>query len=148
MMPGKVNPVVPESVCQVAARVIGNGTTIAVAGQSGLLELNVMMPVMADCLLESITLSGNVCRLFAQRCVAGIVANRGRCREYVEDSLALTTALAPPLGHETAVRIARLASDAGSTVREIARRETGLDPAKLDLLLDPLRMTRGGRLQD
>jgi len=148
MMPGKVNPVVPESVCQVAARVIGNGTTIAVAGQSGLLELNVMMPVMADCLLESITLLGNVCRLFARRCVAGIVANHERCREFVENSLALTTALAPELGHETAIRIARHAADDGATVREAARRETGLDPAKLDLLLDPLRMTRGGRLQD
>src|SRR5262249_20510521 len=76
MMPGKVNPVIPEAVCQVAARVIGNDVAIAVGGLSGLLELNVMMPMMADCLLESITLLGNVCRLFAQRCVAGIVANR------------------------------------------------------------------------
>jgi fumarate hydratase class II len=148
MMPGKVNPVLPESVCQVAARVVGNGATIAVAGQSGLLELNVMMPVMADCLLESITLSSNVCRLFARRCVAGIVANRDRCRQLVEESLALTTALVPRLGHEKAVQIARLAADERRTVREIAGRATGLDPAELDLLLDPLRMTGGGRLQD
>jgi fumarate hydratase class II len=148
MMPGKVNPVIPEAVCQVAARVIGNDGTIGVAGQSGLLELNVMVPVMADCLLESITLLGNVCRLFALRCVVGIVANRERCEKFVANSLALATALVPRLGHEAAARIARRAFETGQTVREAAATEPGLDSAQLDRLLDPQRMTHGGRMQN
>lgn len=144
MMPGKVNPVVPESVCQVAARVIGNDASITVAGQSGLLELNVMMPLLADCLLESITLLGNVCRLFARRCVAGITARRERCAELVEQSLALATALVPRVGYDEAARIARLAYDEGLTVREAAERDAGLTPEELGRLLDPVRMTRPG----
>src|SRR5439155_10663448 len=84
MMPGKVNPVVPESVLQVAAQVMGNDLAITLGGQSGLLELNVMMPMMADNLLESITLLGNVARLFARRCVAGIQARPARCRQWIE----------------------------------------------------------------
>jgi fumarate hydratase class II len=147
MMPGKVNPVIPEAVCQVAARVLGNDVTIAIGGQAGLLELNVMMPVMADCLLESITLLGNVCRLFARRCVTGIVANRERCRQFIDGSLALTTALVPRLGHEAAARIARQAYEERRTVREVAAREAGLDRAELDRLLDPIAMTHGGRVQ-
>lgn len=145
MMPGKVNPVIPESVSQVAARVIGNDVTVAVAGQSGLLELNVMMPVMADAVLESITLLGNVCRLFARRCVGGIEANRDRCRQFVEESLALTTALVPRLGHEAASRIAQTAFDQGRRVREVAANTNQLDWDELDHLLDPLHMTQGGR---
>ena len=89
MMPGKVNPVLPEAVCQVAAQVIGNGAAITVGGQSGLLELNVMMPMMADNLLESIQLLANVTQLFAQRGIAGIEARRERCEELIEWSLAL-----------------------------------------------------------
>ncbi len=145
MMPGKVNPVIPESVCQVAARVMGNDVTIGIAGQSGLLELNVMMPLLADCLLESLTLLGNVSRLFARRCVAGITANRERCRQFVEESLALTTALVPRLGHEAAARIARLAFEEGRRVREVAAQQDGLSPEELNRILDPMRTTRGGR---
>jgi fumarate hydratase class II len=144
IMPGKVNPVVPESVCQVAAQVIGNDVAITVGGQSGLLELNVMMPMMADNLLESIYLLGNVCGLFARPCVAGIEAQRERCRQLIEDSLALTTALVPRLGYDAAARLANLAYAEGKTVREVARRETGLGPEELDRLLDADRMTRGG----
>jgi fumarate hydratase class II len=144
MMPGKVNPVVPEAVCQVAAQVIGNDTAITVGGQAGLLELNVMMPMMADNLLESIELLANVSRLLARRCVAGLVARRERCRQLIEESLALTTALVPRVGYDEAARLARRAYEEGTTVREVARREAGLTAEELDRLLDPDRMTRGG----
>jgi fumarate hydratase, class II len=144
MMPGKVNPVIPESVCQVAAQVIGNDAAVTVGGQSGLLELNVMMPMMADNLLESIHLLGNVARLLARKCVAGIEARRERCRQLIEESLALTTALVPRVGYDEAARLARLAYDEGRTIREVAGRETKLTPEELDRLLDPDRMTRGG----
>src|SRR5262249_26937611 len=109
MMPGKVNPVVPEAVCQVAAQVIGNDLVVTIGAQSGLLELNVMMPLMADNLLQSIHLLANASRLFARRCISGITANRERCRRHIEDSLALATALAPRVGYEEAARLARLA---------------------------------------
>jgi fumarate hydratase, class II len=144
IMPGKVNPVIPESVCQVAAQVIGNDVAIAVGGQSGLLELNVMMPMMADNLLASIELLANVCLLFARRCVVGIVANRERCRQFVEESHALTTALAPRLGYDEAARLAKIAHEEGRTIREVAERETGLPADELARLLDPERMTRTG----
>jgi fumarate hydratase class II len=144
IMPGKVNPVVPESVCQVAAQVIGNDVAITVGGQSGLLELNVMMPMMADNLLESLELLTSVSQLFARRCVAGIVANRERCRQLIEGSLALTTALAPRLGYDEAARLAKLAYQEGRTVREVAAREARLPADELERLLDPDRMTRGG----
>jgi fumarate hydratase class II len=145
MMPGKVNPVVPESVCQVAAQVIGNDVAITVGGQSGLLELNVMMPMMADNLLESVQLLANVTRLFARRTITGLEARPERCRQLIEESLALTTALVPQLGYDAAARLARLAYDQGRTIREVAEREAGLSPAELDLLLDAERMTRGPR---
>jgi fumarate hydratase class II len=144
IMPGKVNPVIPESVCQVAAQVIGNDVAITVGGQSGLLELNVMMPMMADNLLESLELLTSVSQLFARRCVAGIVANRERCRQLIEGSLALTTALAPRLGYDEAARLAKLAYQEGRTVREVATREARLPADELERLLDPDRMTRGG----
>ncbi len=144
MMPGKVNPVVPESVCQVAARVIGNDVAITVGGQSGLLELNVMMPLMADALLESVRLLASGSRLLARRCVAGIEARRDRCRQLVEESLALTTALVPRLGYDRAAQLARRAYDQGLTIREVVRRETDLAPEDVERLLDPERMTRGG----
>jgi fumarate hydratase class II len=144
MMPGKVNPVVPESVCQVAAQVIGNDLAITIGGQSGHLELNVMMPLMADNLLESIRLLANVSRLLARRCIAGLEVRRERCRQLVEQSLALTTALVPRLGYDQAARLARLAYEENRTIREIVGRETDLTPEEIDRLLDPVRMTRGG----
>ncbi|HJT78392.1 MAG TPA: class II fumarate hydratase, partial [Gemmataceae bacterium] len=144
IMPGKVNPVLPESVCQVAAQVIGNDVAITVGGQSGLLELNVMMPMMADNLLESIALLANVCRLLARRCVRGIEARRERCRGLIEDSLAMVTALATRIGYDAAARLAQKAYAEGRTVREVARAETKIDPEELDRLLDPDRMAGGG----
>jgi fumarate hydratase class II len=142
IMPGKVNPVIPESVCQVAAQVIGNDVAITVGGSSGLLELNVMMPMMADNLLASVELLANVSVLFARRCVTGIVANRERCRRLIEESLALTTALAPRLGYDEAARLAKVAYEEGRTIREVAGREAGLPPDELQRLLDPESMTR------
>ena len=141
MMPGKVNPVVPESVCQAAARVMGNDAAVAVGGASGLLELNVMMPMMADAVLESVRLLAASARLLARRCVRGIVARPDRCRRWLDESLALTTALAPRLGYDAAARLARLASEEGTTLRAVARRETDLSDAELDQLLDPRAMT-------
>jgi fumarate hydratase class II len=144
IMPGKVNPVLPEAVCQVAAQVIGNDVAITVGGQSGLLELNVMMPLMADNLLASIDLLGNVVRVFARHCVAGIEARRERCRQLIEESLALTTALVPRIGYDEAARLTRRAYDQGRTIREVAREEAGLNRDELDRLLDPERMTENG----
>ena len=140
IMPGKVNPVLAESLCQVAAQVIGNDVTIAIAGQSGLLELNVMMPLMADNLLESIRLLANGVDLFAEHCVAGTTANRARCGQFIEQSLALTTALVPALGYEAAAHVAQVAAAQGVTVREAARRETKLDEKQLDQMLDAEQM--------
>ncbi len=144
MMPGKVNPVIPEAVCQVAAQVIGNDLAITVGGQSGLFELNVMMPLLADNLLESIHLLANAAGLFARRCIAGIEVRPDRSRQLVEESLALTTALVPRLGYDRAARLARLAFEQDCTIREIVRRETDLSPEEIDRLLDPERMTRPG----
>jgi fumarate hydratase class II len=142
MMPGKVNPVVPEAVCQVAARVIGNDATLTVGAASGLLELNVMMPVMADALLESVRLLAAAARLLTEKCVAGIEARPDRCRRWLDESLAMTTALAPRLGYDAAARLARRAEEEGTTLRAVAERESGLGKEELDRLLDPERMTR------
>ncbi len=142
IMPGKVNPVIPESVCQVGAQVIGNDAAITIGGQSGLLELNVMMPMMADNLLESIRLLTNVCRLFATRCISGITANRERCERLVEQSQALATALAPRIGYDAAARLCSTAMREGKTIREIAARDSGLASDELDRLLDVRRMTQ------
>lgn len=144
MMPGKVNPVVPEAVCQVAAQVMGNDLAITIGGQSGLLELNVMMPMMAANLLDSIRLLANASRVFAERCIRGVAANRERCQRYVEESLALATALAPRIGYDAAARLVQEAHAQGKTIREIASRSSGLSAEELDRLLDAEQMTRGG----
>jgi fumarate hydratase class II len=140
MMPGKVNPVIPEAVCQVAAGVIGNDAAITVGGLSGLLELNVLMPLLADSLLESLALLAGVSRLFARRCVAGIEADRARCRQSIEQSLALATALVPQLGYDAAARLAQRAYAEGRTVREAAEHDSGPGREEIDRLLDPARM--------
>jgi fumarate hydratase, class II len=137
IMPGKVNPVIPESMCQVAAQVIGHDAAIAVGGQSGLLELNVMMPMMATNLLDSIHLLASVSRLFVSRCIAGIEANRERCAELAERSLALATALAPQLGYDLAAKIVKRAYQENRTLLEVALEESRLKPEELRALLDP-----------
>ncbi|HVS65875.1 MAG TPA: class II fumarate hydratase [Thermoanaerobaculia bacterium] len=141
IMPGKVNPVIPEAVTMVAARVIGNDATIAWAGASGNFELNVMMPVIAHDLLDSIELLANVSRLFTERCIAGLEANRERAAEMVEQSLAMVTALAPRIGYDSAAQIAKEAYVSGRTVREVARERGVLEEEELEQVLDPRRQT-------
>jgi fumarate hydratase, class II len=144
IMPGKVNPVMCESVLQVAAHVIGCDATITVCGQAGNFELNVMMPIMALRLLEAIEFSANVARAFTEKCVAGIEANEERCKEMVEQSLAMVTALAPVIGYDVAGKIAKEAFTTGKTIREVAKTQKVLPEQQLDEILDPERMTHPG----
>jgi fumarate hydratase class II len=134
IMPGKVNPVIPEAVIQVAAQVVGNDTTIAISGQSGNFELNVMLPVMAYNLLQSIDLLASAAEVFATKCIAGISADRKRCAGYIERSLALATGLVPHIGYDKAAEIAKKAHTTGRTVPDIARSEKVLPDDMLDRL--------------
>ena len=144
IMPGKVNPVIGESVTQVAAQVIGNDAAITIGGQSGNFELNVMMPMMADNLLESIRLLSRVSRVFVDKCVDGIEASEERCGEMIEQSLAMCTSLAPIIGYDDAAAIAKEAYATGSTVREVARKRGVISEEELERVLDPESMTRPG----
>jgi fumarate hydratase class II len=144
IMPGKVNPVLCESVMQVSAQVFGNDTTVCWGGANGNLELNVMMPVMAYNTLESIRLLANVVRAFQDKCVSGITANRERCKELVEYSMAMVTSLAPIIGYDRAAEIAKESAKTGKTVREICREKQILPEADLDRALDPIEMTKPG----
>ncbi|HRC85399.1 MAG TPA: class II fumarate hydratase, partial [Thermoanaerobaculia bacterium] len=146
IMPGKVNPVIPEMVLMVAAQVAGNDTTITLAGMAGNFELNVMMPVLAYNLLQSIEILANAAKLLDERCVRGLEADRDRAREMVEKSLAMCTALAPKIGYDEAAAIAKEAYATGRTVREVARERKVLPDAELDEVLDPWSMTEGGVL--
>lgn len=141
IMPGKVNPVMCESLMQVCTQVIGNDATITWAGANGNLDLNVMMPVMAHNILESIRLLSNSTQLFADRCVSGIVANRERCESLIEKSLAMVTSLAPIIGYDLAAEIAKESAKTGKTVREICRERKILPEEKLAAALDPVKMT-------
>jgi len=144
IMPGKVNPVMCESTMMVCAQVFGNDTCITWAGANGNFELNVMMPVMAHDLLESIRLLANVIDAFCQKCVTGIVANKKRCEELVELSMAMVTSLAPKIGYDRAAEIAKESARTGKTVREICRQKKVLPDAELDRVLDPVAMTEPG----
>jgi fumarate hydratase class II len=144
IMPGKVNPVIPEAVTMVAAQVMGNHTTITVAGQGSIFELNVMMPVMAYALLQSIALLSSAATVFADKCVNGIEANDERCRELLEGNLSLATALAPRVGYDVAASIAKKAFAEGKTARAVAREMNVLPEGELDALLDPRAMTEPG----
>jgi fumarate hydratase class II len=135
IMPGKINPVIPEAVAMVCARVIGNDATVTVAGQSGNFELNVMIPVIAVCLLESAELLANAARVFATRCVSGIRADADGLRRHVRRSLMLVTALVPAIGYEAAAGIAQEAYRSGKTVREVALERSGLEEQQLERLL-------------
>ena len=143
IMPGKVNPVVPEAVCQVVAQVVGNDAAIAFAGASGNFELNVMLPVLARNLLESIALLAAVSRLFADACVAGIVADEQRCRTFAEASPAVVTALAPRLGYERAAQVVKEAAATGRSIRTIVLERGWLGDDELDAGLDVLALARG-----
>ena len=144
IMPGKVNPVICESVMQVCARVIGNDTTATWAAANGNFELNVMMPVLAQSLLESLRLLANVTNVFREKCVIGIKANIPRCNELVEYSMAMVTSLAPIIGYDKAAEIAKISAKTGKTVREICRDMQILPEAELTKALDPFEMTKPG----
>jgi fumarate hydratase class II len=144
IMPGKVNPVMAESLMQVCAQVIGNDATIALGGLSGNFELNVMMPVMTHNLLQSIELLARAGTQFTERCLKGLEANRARCESLVEESLAMCTALAPVIGYDKAADIAKTAYASNRTVREVALEQQVLPEAELQRLLDPRPMTEPG----
>jgi fumarate hydratase class II len=144
IMPGKVNPVIPESVLMVAAQVLGNDVTISAGGMSGNFELNVMMPVIAYNLLQSVEILANSSRLLADLCVSGLQANAQRCEALVEESLAMVTALAPVIGYDRAAEIAKEAFATGRTVRELCSEKGVLPPEELERVLDARAQTEGG----
>ncbi|HUF62546.1 MAG TPA: class II fumarate hydratase, partial [Verrucomicrobiales bacterium] len=144
IMPGKVNPVMAESLMQVAARVVGNDAAVAWAGANGNFELNVMMPVMAHSLLESIRLMSAAVSLFQNRCVEGIQANAERCEGLIELSMSMVTSLAPLIGYDRAAAIAKESVSTGKTVRQICVEQQVLPPDRLAAALDPVSMTAPG----
>ncbi len=144
IMPGKVNPVIPEMTLMVAAQVVGNDMTITMGGAGGNFELNVMMPVIAYNLLQSIHLLTSASNLLVERCVQGITANRERCNELVELSLAMVTSLAPLIGYDAAAAIAKESVATGKTVRQICVEKQVLPPDELKAALDPYGQTLGG----
>jgi len=144
IMPGKVNPVIPEVVNQVAFQVIGNDLTINLASEAGQLELNVMEPVLAFNLMQSFDIMTNVQNTFVERCVEGITANEERCREYVEKSIGIVTALNPHIGYEKTCLVAKEALKGQKSIREIVLAHKFLEEGKLNKILDPYEMTEAG----
>src|ERR671936_607936 len=145
IMPGKVNPVIPESVCMVCAQVMGNDVTITIGGQAGTFEINVMMPVVAYNLLQSIALLAAASDNFVEQCIVGLKATE-RGPQMVERGLAICTALAPHIGYDAAAEIAKEAARSGRTIREVARERTSLSEEELTRILDPLAMTEPGNV--
>ena len=145
IMPGKVNPVIPEAVTMIAAQVMGNDVTITIGGQSGNFELNVMKPVIAYNLLQSIHLLSTGSVVLAEKCVDGLLANGERNKEMVEGSLAMVTSLVPKIGYDKAAAIAKEAYETGRTIRELAIEKKVLSEEELEQALDPRSMTEGGK---
>lgn len=144
IMPGKVNPIIPEAVNQVAFHVMASDMAIAMAAQSGQLELNPFMPLIAHHLLESLTVLTNAVKILTEFCVRGITAQPERCRELLDTSQVSVTALAPHIGYDLAMKVARTAMETGRTVREAALQLGVLPEERLDAILDPRAMTRPG----
>ncbi|MDQ1003248.1 aspartate ammonia-lyase [Neobacillus niacini] len=144
IMPGKVNPVMPELINQIAFQVIGNDHTICLASEAGQLELNVMEPVLVFNLLQSISIMNNGFRVFTDHCLAGIEANEERLKEYVDKSVGIITAVNPHLGYEVAARIAREAVITGKSVRELCLQYDVLTEEELDIILNVYEMTKPG----
>ena len=142
IMPGKVNPVLAESLTQVCAHVIGNDLTITIAGQSGNFQLNVMMPVMLHNLMESIELLSSSSEIFATDCIKGIEADKKICEGYIEESLAMCTSLAPIIGYNKAAMVAKKAHETGKTVREIVNEDKILSKEESDRVLNPITMVK------
>jgi fumarate hydratase class II len=141
IMPGKVNPVIPEVVTQVAAQVVGNDQAIAIGGMQGHFELNVFVPLMARNLLQSIKLLAAASRLLDEKCVSGIEANREQCERYAELTLSAATALNPHIGYDKASEIVKKAAASGRSLREVAREE-GVSDDVLDEALDYRKMAK------
>ena len=144
IMPGKVNPVIAEALCMVAAQIIGNDAAITVGGLTGNFELNVMMPVITYNLLQSIDLLSKGVLVFTEKCISGLRANETRTKELVELSLAMCTALSPKIGYDSAAKIAKQAYATGKTIREVALELNVLPPDELNKVLDPWSMTEPG----
>jgi aspartate ammonia-lyase len=142
IMPGKVNPVIPEVVNQIAFQVIGSDLTVTMAAEAGQLELNAMEPVLAHSLFNSLMLLRRGCVVLAEKCVKGIEADEEQCRRYVEQSLGLATALCPHVGYDMAATVAKHAARTGASVRDAARELLGWDDTRLDDVLDPRHMLR------
>jgi len=140
-----VNPVMPEAVNQVAALVIGHDATIAIAGMNGNLDLNVMMPVIAHALLESIAIMAAAARVLARKCVRGIRANEERCRQYAELTGQLVTAIAPVVGYDRAAELFKKAVARDLPIRQILLEEKVLPPDEIERILDLHALARGGR---
>jgi fumarate hydratase class II len=144
IMPGKVNPVIPEAVCMVCAQVIGNDTSITLGGQAGNFQLNVMLPMIAHNLLQSIGILANSSRLLADSAIEGFVVNTDAIKNALERNPILVTALNPVIGYEVGAATAKQAYKEGRPIRDVARETTGLSDEDLERLLDPLELTRGG----
>ena len=144
IMPGKVNPVIPEAAAMVAAQVIGNDATLTVAGQSGSFQLNVMLPLVAYNLLQSVELLGNASRVLAASAIEGFTVNEARLQEALERNPILVTALNPVIGYEKGAAVAKKAYQDGRAIQEVAAEETDLGEAELKELLDPKELTQGG----
>jgi len=144
IMPGKINPVIPEAVCMVCAQVIGNDSTITVAGQSGLFQLNVMLPVVALNLLQSLEILSTASNVLADKAIAGFTVREANIQSVLERNPILVTALNPVIGYESGAAIAKKAYKKGKPIKEVALKNTELSAKELDLLLDPLGLTRGG----
>jgi fumarate hydratase class II len=145
IMPGKVNPVIPEAVSMVAAHIIGNDAAIGIAGLSGNLDLNAMMPVIAHNLLESLEVLGNAAKVLAEKCVRGIAVNAAQCHAYSERTAALVTAVAPVIGYDAAARTAKRALGENKPIREVILEEGLISKEQLDEVLDLKKLTQGGR---
>jgi fumarate hydratase class II len=144
IMPGKVNPVIPEAVCMVAAQVIGNDAAITIGGQSGAFQLNVMLPVVAVNLLQSLAILSGACDVLADKAIAGFTVREGNIRMALECNPILVTALNPLIGYELGASIAKKAYKKGRPIKKVAQEMTDLSAADLDRLLDPLELTKGG----
>ena len=144
IMPGKVNPVIPEAVCMVCAQVIGNDSTITVAGQSGVFQLNVMLPVVALNLLQSLEILSSSCNVLADKAIAGFTVREDNIQSALKRNPILVTALNPVIGYELGAAIAKKAYKKGKPIKEVALKMTELSAKELDKLLDPLGLTKGG----
>ena len=144
IMPGKVNPVIPEVVNQVAFNIIGNDVTITMAAEAGQLELNAFEPIIFYCMFQSIDTLAYAVQTFIDNCVSGITANENRCRQLVENSIGIVTAICPHVGYQKSAEIAKEALATGESVRTIILRDGLLTAEELDSILDPVHMTEPG----